>query len=84
MKFGNFVMHIQYIGRASFRDQPLKFLKCLCRVVIELFNFKDPMWLLQKTYLCPVQIVMQLVNTSKIYGYMDIWIYGYSTLPDYW
>jgi hypothetical protein len=31
------------IGRASFRDPPLIFLKFVFRVVIELFNLKDPM-----------------------------------------
>ncbi len=36
-----------YIGRASFRDPPLVFLKFLCCVVIELFNFKNLMRLMQ-------------------------------------
>ncbi len=57
-----------------------RFLKFLCRVVvIELFNLKDLMRLMQKTYLFPVQVGMPLANASKICR-----IYGYSTLPDYW
>jgi hypothetical protein len=67
------------IGRASIRDLPLIFLKFLCCVVIELINLKDPMRLMQKTYLFPVQIGMPLENASKICR-----IYGYSTPPDYW
>jgi hypothetical protein len=67
------------MGRASFRDPPLKFLKFLFRVVIELFSLKDPMRLMQKTYLFPLQIGILLANASKIFR-----IYGYSTLPDYW
>jgi hypothetical protein len=47
--------------------------------VIELFNLKDPMRLMQKTYLIPVQIGMPLSNASKIYR-----IYGYCTLSNYW
>jgi hypothetical protein len=67
-----------YIGRASFQDPPLILMKFLCCVVIELFNLKDPMRLMQKTYLFSVQIGMPLANASKICR-----IYGYSTLPDY-
>ncbi len=47
-----------YVGRASFWDPPLIFLRFLCWVVIELFNSKDPMRLMQKTYLFPMQIGM--------------------------
>jgi hypothetical protein len=72
-------MDILYIGRASFRDPPLIFLKILCCVVIELFNLKDLMPLMQKTYLFPLQIGMPLANASKTCR-----MYGYSTLPDYW
>ncbi len=43
-----------YIGRASFRDPLLIFFKFLFSVVIELFNLKDPMRLMQKTYLFPL------------------------------
>jgi hypothetical protein len=43
-------MDIPYIRRASFRDPPLIFKKFVCRVVIELFNLKNPMLLMQKTY----------------------------------
>jgi hypothetical protein len=68
-----------YIGRASFRDPLLIFIKFLCCVVIELINLKDPMQLMQKNYLFPVQIRMPLANASKICR-----IYGYSILPDYW
>jgi hypothetical protein len=53
--------------------------KILCFVIIELTNLKDPMRLMQKTYLFPVQIGMPLANASKI-----CWIYGYSTLLNYW
>jgi hypothetical protein len=53
--------------------------KIFCCVVIELFNLNDPMQLMQKTYLFPVQIGMPLKNASKICK-----IYRYSTLPDYW
>jgi hypothetical protein len=66
------------VGRASLQDPPLIFLKFVCCVVIELFNLKDPMGLMQKTYLFPVHIRMPLANASKICR-----IYGYSTLPDY-
>ncbi len=76
MRFGNF---FKDIGRATFRDPSLIFLKFLNRVVIELFNLKDPMRLMQKTYLFPLQIGMVLANASKIRR-----IYGYTTLPDYW
>ncbi len=55
-----------YIGRASFRDPPLIVFKFLCCVVIELINLKDPMRLMQKTYLFPEQIGMPLANASKI------------------
>jgi hypothetical protein len=55
-----------YIGRASFRDPALIFKKIVCCVVIELFNIKDPIRLMQKTYLIPVQIGMLLANASKI------------------
>ncbi len=48
-----------------FRDPPLIFLKLLCYVVIELFNLKDPMGFMQKTYLFPVQMHLKSV------GYMD-------------
>jgi hypothetical protein len=51
----------------------------ICRVVIELFDLKDPIQLMQKTYLFPVQIGMPLANASKICR-----IYGYSTFLDYW
>jgi hypothetical protein len=68
-----------YIGRASFRDPPLIFLNFLCCFVVELFNLKDLMLLMQKTYLFPLQIGMPHANASKICR-----IYGYSTLPDYW
>ncbi len=68
-----------YIGRTLFRDPPLIFLKLLCSVVIELFHLKDPMRLMQKTYLFPVQIGMPLANASKICR-----IHGYSTPPNYW
>jgi hypothetical protein len=67
------------IGRASFRDPPLTFKKNLFCVVIELINLKDPIRLMQKTYLFTLQIGMPHANASKIYR-----IYGYSTLPDYW
>jgi hypothetical protein len=73
MRIGAFVMDIRYIGRASFLDPPLK--KKLFCVVIELINLKDPMRLIQKTYLFTVQIGMPLANASKICR-----IYGYSTL----
>ncbi len=46
-------------------------------LVIELFNLKDPMQLLQKN-LFPVQIGLLLANAYKIYR-----IYGDSTLSDY-
>jgi hypothetical protein len=65
--------------RTLFRDPPLIFVKLLCCVVIELFHLKDPMRLMRKTDLFPVQIGMPLANASKICR-----IYGYSTLPDYW
>ena len=65
-----------YIARASFRDPPLIFMKFLCCVVIKLFNLKDPMRLMQKTYLFSVQIGMPLANASKICR-----ICGYRTLP---
>jgi hypothetical protein len=68
-----------YIGRASFRDPPLIFLKFLCCVVIELFNLKDPTRLLQKTISSANTVGMPHANASKICR-----IYGYSTLPDYW
>ncbi len=60
-----------YIGRASFGDPPLIFLKFLCCVVIELFSLKDPMRLMQKSYLFSVQIRMLLANASKSVGYTD-------------
>jgi hypothetical protein len=62
---------MDYIGRALFQDPPLIFKKILRHVVIELFNLKDPMQLMQKTYLFPLQIGMPLANASKncrIYG----------------
>jgi hypothetical protein len=60
-----------YIGRASFQDPPLIFLKFLCCVVIELFSLKDPTWLMQKPYLFPVKIGMPLAMHLKSVGYMD-------------
>jgi hypothetical protein len=69
-------MDILYMGRASFRDPPLIFFKFLSYVNIELFNLKDPMQLMQNTYLFPVQIGMLLANASKICR-----ISGYSALP---
>jgi hypothetical protein len=54
------------IGRASFPDPSLIFLQILCCVVTELFNLKDPMRLMQKAYLLPVQTGMLLANASKI------------------
>jgi hypothetical protein len=68
-----------YIERESFQDPLLIFVKFLCCVVIELFNLKDPMRLMQKTYLFPMQMGMSHANASKICR-----IYGYSTIPDYW
>jgi hypothetical protein len=67
-----------YIGRAAFRDPPLLFLKFLCCVIIELFKLSNPMRLMQKTYLYPVQIGMPLANASNICR-----IYRYRTHPDY-
>jgi hypothetical protein len=58
------------------RNLPLIFLKLLCLVVIELFKLKDPMWLMLKAYLFPVQIGLPLAKASKI-----CMIYGYSTFP---
>jgi hypothetical protein len=40
--------------------------KIFIYVVIELFHLKDPMSLMRKTYLFPVQIGMPLANSSKI------------------
>jgi hypothetical protein len=60
-----------YIERTSFRDPPLKFFKFFCCVVVELFNLKDPMWLIQKTYLFLVQIEMPLQMHLKSVGYTD-------------
>jgi hypothetical protein len=59
------------MGRASFRDPSLIFLTFLYCIVMELFNLEDPMRLMQKTYLFPVQIGLPLANASKtcrIYG----------------
>ncbi len=47
------------------------FLKFLCCVVIELFNLKDPMRLMQKTYRFPVQIGMPHAMHLKSVGYRD-------------
>jgi hypothetical protein len=60
-----------YIGRASFPDTSLIFKKNLCCVVIELFNLKDPMRLMQKTYLLPLQIGCRLQMHLKSVGYRD-------------
>jgi hypothetical protein len=57
-----------YIGRASFPDPPLVFLKFLCCVVIEILNSKDPMQLMQKT------LPSSCANTVG---------YGYSILSDH-
>jgi hypothetical protein len=51
----------------------------LGRATIELFNLKDPMRLMQKTYIFPLQLGMPLANAYKICR-----IYGYRTLPNYW
>jgi hypothetical protein len=46
--------------------------KFSCCVVIELLNLEDPMRLMQKTYLFPVQIGMpRLQMHQKSVGYMD-------------
>jgi hypothetical protein len=47
------------------------FLKFLCCVVIELFSLEDPLRLMQKIYLFPVQIGMLLANALKYVGYTD-------------
>jgi hypothetical protein len=60
-----------YKGRASFRDPPLIFLKFVCCFAIEIFNLKNPMWLMQKTYILPVQIGMPLQMHLKSVGYTD-------------
>jgi hypothetical protein len=73
------IFKLIYRVRASFRDPPLIFFKFLCCVVIELINLKDPMRLMQKNCLFPVQIGMLPANASKTCR-----IYGYSTLPDFW
>jgi hypothetical protein len=46
-------------------------LKFLCCVVIELFILKDPIRLMQKTYLFPVQIGKPLAKHLKSVGYTD-------------
>jgi hypothetical protein len=58
-------------GRASLQDPLLILLKFECCVGIELFNLKDPMGLMQKTYLFSVHIRMPLTNASKSVGYTD-------------
>ncbi len=40
--------------------------KILCCVIIESFNLKDQMQLMQKTSLLPVPVGMSLANASKI------------------
>ncbi len=60
-----------YIERASFRDPPLKFLKFLWCVGIEILNLKDFMELLQKTYLFLVQMGQCLKMHLKSIGYTD-------------
>jgi hypothetical protein len=62
-------IHRKSIVSRSTADILKTFMSCL----------KDPIRLMQKTYLFPVQIGMPLANASKICS-----IYGYSTLPDYW
>jgi hypothetical protein len=56
-------IHRKSIASRSFAD----ILNFSCCVIIELFNLKeDPMRLIKKTYLFPVQIGMLLANASKI------------------
>jgi hypothetical protein len=65
------IFKLIYIGRASFQDPSLIFLKFLCCVIIELINLKDPMQLMQKTYLFPVQKECRLQMHLKSVGYTD-------------
>jgi hypothetical protein len=57
-------MDILYIGRVSFPDPSPICLKFLFCVVLEFFNLKDLMRLMQKTYLLPMQIGMQLAKKN--------------------
>jgi hypothetical protein len=41
----------------------------LCCVVIELFNLRDPLRVMQKTYLFPEQIGLPLANASTSSNY---------------
>ncbi len=65
-----------FIERVMYRDPPLIFFKVLHCVIVEIWNLEGSMWLMQKTYLFPLQIEEQLGNASKIYR-----IYEHSTFP---
>ncbi len=56
-----------YIEKASFFRYTSDILKDLCfYLAIEIFNLKDPMHFMKKTYLLPKQIGVPLANASTI------------------